>query len=288
MNKFLKAEGVLVVISPGNGPDGGTIMGSAAGSATTKDEDMPPPSVIVTNEHYNRIARLLEKQIPVTLEFDLGAKFSDAGDSFNITAEIPGTDPNAGFVMLGGHFDSWTGGTGATDNGAGSAVAMEAMRILKALDVRMPRTVRLGLWTAEEQGLLGSRAYVQKHRDEMPRISAAIVHDTGTGKVTGIDARHRPILQPLLAKELVSLKDLGVATFDSAFIGGSDHASFDRAGPPGLMFRQEVAGYRLNHHSQADTLDRAQEPDLIQGAQVMAVAAMRIANLDELLTREKK
>jgi hypothetical protein len=105
LNKFLKAEGVLVVISPGNGPDGGTIMGSAAGSATTKDEDMPPPSVIVTNEHYNRIARLLAKDIPVTLEFDIGAKFTESSDSFNITAEIPGTDPNAGFVMLGGHFD---------------------------------------------------------------------------------------------------------------------------------------------------------------------------------------
>ena len=151
LNKFLKDEGVLVVVSPGNGPDGGTIMGSAAGSQNPS-EDLPPPSVVVTNEHYNRIARLLEKNIPVTLEFDLGAKFTDPGDSFNLVAEIPGTDPNAGFVMLGGHFDSWTGGTGATDNAAGSAVAMEAMRILKTLDLKMPRTVRLGLWTGRRAG----------------------------------------------------------------------------------------------------------------------------------------
>src|SRR5438552_9338277 len=165
LNKFLKDEGVLVVLTPGNGPDGGTIMGQAAGSATTKDEDLPPPSVVVTNEHYNRIARLLAKDLPVTLEFDLGAKFTDAGDSFNLTAEIPGSDPNAGVVMLGGHFDSWTGGTGATDNAAGSAIAMEAMRILKTIDMKMARTVRIGLWTAEEQGSLGSRAYVKEPFD---------------------------------------------------------------------------------------------------------------------------
>ncbi len=149
LNKFLKDEGALVVLTPGNGPDGGTIMGQAAGSATSKDEDLPPPSVVLTNEHYNRIARLLAKDMPVTLEFDLGAKFTEPADSFNITAEIPGSDPNAGVVMLGGHFDSWTGGTGATDNGAGSAIAMEVMRILKTMDVKMARTVRLGLWTAE-------------------------------------------------------------------------------------------------------------------------------------------
>ena len=160
LNQFLRDEGVLVVLSPGNGADGGTVMGSAAGSQNPS-EALPPPSVLLTNEHYNRIARLLDKNIPVTLAFDIAAKFTDPGDSFNITAELPGADPNAGFVMLGGHFDSWTGGTGATDNAAGSAVTMEAIRILKALDLKMPRTVRLGLWTGEEQGLLGSRAYVK-------------------------------------------------------------------------------------------------------------------------------
>jgi carboxypeptidase Q len=157
LNQFLTEEGVLLVLRPGTGPDGGTVMGSAAGSQNPADP-LPPPSVILTNEHYNRIARLMEKKIPVTLDFDIQAKFSEPADSFNITAEIPGTNPDAGVVMLGAHFDSWTGGTGATDNGAGSVVAMEAMRILKALDVKMTRTVRIGLWTAEEQGLLGSRA----------------------------------------------------------------------------------------------------------------------------------
>lgn len=127
--KFLKDEGVLVVLTPGNGPDGGTVMGSAAGSQNPTAE-LPPPSVIITNEHYNRIARLLEKNIPVTLEFDIQAKFTEPADSFNITAEIPGTNPDAGFVMLGGHFDSWTGGTGATDNAAGSAVAIDRKSVV--------------------------------------------------------------------------------------------------------------------------------------------------------------
>src|SRR5581483_9327501 len=162
LNKFLKDEGVLVAITPGTGTDGGDVFGSAAGSPDPKEE-APPPSVVITNEHYNRIARLIEKNIPVTLEFDIASKFTEPEDSFNVVAEIPGTDPSAGIVMLGGHFDSWTGGTGATDNAAGSAVALEAVRILKALDLKMRRTVRVALWTGEEQGLMGSRAYVKEH-----------------------------------------------------------------------------------------------------------------------------
>src|SRR5262249_47745770 len=149
------------------------------------------------------------------------------------------------------------------------------------------RTIRFVLFTGEEQGLCGSKAYVERHKEEMARVSACLAHDTGTGKVTGIDARHRPVLQPLLAKELTSLKDLGVTTFDSAFIGGSDHASFERVGVPGLLARQEGAGYRLNHHTQLDTIDRALEPNLVQGSQMLSVTALRLANRDGLLPRDK-
>jgi carboxypeptidase Q len=163
LNKFLRDEGVLVVIKPGAGPDGGTVMGSGAAQPTATDDQLPPPSVLVTNEHYNRMARLAEKGIPVTLEFDIATKFTPPADSFNVIAEIPGTNPDAGVVMLGAHFDSWTGGTGATDNAAGSAVSMEAIRILKKLDLKMPRTVRVALWTGEEQGSRGSAAYVKEH-----------------------------------------------------------------------------------------------------------------------------
>jgi dipeptidyl aminopeptidase/acylaminoacyl peptidase len=205
----------------------------------------------------------------------------------NTVGEIRGSEKPNEVVIVGAHLDSWDLGQGATDNGSGSAVLLETARTLAKSGVKPRRTIRFVLFTGEEQGLLGSRAYVEKHKDEMPLISACLVDDTGVGKITGIDARHRPVLQPILAKELTSLKELGVTSYDGAFIGGSDHASFDRLGVPGLMFRQEMAGYRLSHHSQADTVDRATEASLIQGAQVMAVTALRIANLDLMLPRER-
>jgi hypothetical protein len=296
LNKFLKDEGVLVVLSPGNGPDGGTIMGQAAGSATTKDEDMPPPSVVLTNEHYNRIARLLAKDIPVTLEFDLGAKFTDAGDSFNITAEIPGSDPNAGFVMLGGHFDSWTGGTGATDNGAGSAIAMEAMRILKAMDVKMARTVRLGLWTAEEQGLLGSRAYVKEHfadstdmkpKAEHPKLSAYYNVDNGSGKVRGIYMQDNDQVRPIFESWIAPLKDMGVTTLTIRNTGSTDHMSFDGVGLPAFQFIQDPLEYGTRtHHSNMDVYDHLSANDLEQASAVMAWFVYNTASRPEMMPRK--
>jgi hypothetical protein len=296
LNKFLKDEGVLVVLSPGNGPDGGTIMGQAAGSATTKDEDMPPPSVVLTNEHYNRIARLLAKDIPVTLEFDLGAKFTDAGDSFNITAEIPGSDPNAGFVMLGGHFDSWTGGTGATDNGAGSAIAMEAMRILKAMDVKMARTVRLGLWTAEEQGLLGSRAYVKEHfadstdmkpKAEHPKLSAYYNVDNGSGKVRGIYMQDNDPVRPIFESWIAPLKDMGVTTLTIRNTGSTDHMSFDGVGLPAFQFIQDPLEYGTRtHHSNMDVYDHLSANDLEQASAVMAWFVYNTASRPEMMPRK--
>ena len=205
LNKFLKDEGVLVAITPGSGTDGGDVFGQAAGSQDPKEE-APPASVVITNEHYNRIARLVEKKVPVTLEFDIQNKFTEPADSFNITAEIPGADSNAGFVMLGGHFDSWTGGTGATDNAAGSAVAMEALRILKALDLKMARAVRIGLWSGEEQGLLGSRAYVKDHfadptdmkvKPEHAKLSGYFNLDNGGGKIRGVYAQDNDMMVPI-------------------------------------------------------------------------------------------
>lgn len=205
LNKFLRDEGVLVALTPGTGTDGGDVFGTAAGSQDPKEE-LPPPSVVITNEHYNRIARLIEKNIPVTLEFDIQAKFTEPENSFNVVAEIPGTDPDSGLVMLGGHFDSWTGGTGATDNAAGSAVAMEAVRILKALDLKMMRTVRIALWTGEEEGLLGSRAYVKEHfadpsdmklKPEHAKLSGYFNLDNGSGKIRGIYMQDNNAMRPI-------------------------------------------------------------------------------------------
>src|SRR5262249_16682036 len=143
------------------------------------------------------------------------------------------------------------------------------------------------LFSGEEQGLYGSRAYVAKHKDELPKISAALVHDTGTGKVTGLGTGRRPTLGGILEREMGVLETLGVRGFRAAFMGGSDHASFDGAGVPGIMFRQDPATYRLTHHTQVDTLDQAVAANLAQGAKVMALCAWQIANRDTLLPREK-
>src|SRR5215467_923840 len=167
VNKFLREEGVALTLIPGYGTDGGTVFATAAGSRELRDE-LPPPAVALTLEHYDRIARLIEKKTPVTLQFDIENRMeNEEKDSFNVTAEIPAAG-NTGkkgdeVVMLGAHLDSWTGGTGATDNAAGCAVTMEAVRILTTLKIDMPRTVRIALWTGEEQGLLGSKAYVKEH-----------------------------------------------------------------------------------------------------------------------------
>lgn len=248
------------------------------------------PQLFVAHNHYDLLYRLASRPSPAKTRIELEVRNEFVAGPLavnNTVGEIRGSEKPEEIVVVGAHLDSWDLGQGATDNGTGSVTVLEAARLLAKSGIKPKRTIRFVLFTGEEQGLHGSKAYVERHKDELERTSACFVHDTGTGRIVGIDARHRPVLQPLLTKELASLKDLGVTNFESAFISGSDHASFDRAGVPGLMFRQEIAGYRLNHHTQIDTPDCAMEPNLIQGAQVMAVTALRIANLDKLLSREK-
>jgi carboxypeptidase Q len=296
LNKFLKDEGVLVALTPGSGTDGGTVFGQAAGSQDPKEET-PPPSVVITNEHYNRICRLLAKDVPVTLEFDIAAKFTEPTDSFNITAEIPGAKPDSGFVMLGGHFDSWTGGTGATDNAAGSAVAIEALRILKTLGLKMDRTVRLGLWTGEEQGLLGSRAYVKDHfadpadmklKPEHAKLSAYYNLDNGGGKIRGIYLQDNDMVRPIFDAWLLPFKDLGVTTTTIRNTGSTDHIAFDSVGLPGFQFIQDPLEYSSrSHHSNMDLYDRLQAGDLEQASAVLAWMVYQTANRPDLLPRKE-
>jgi carboxypeptidase Q len=296
LNKFLKDEGVLVALTPGSGNDGGTVFGQAAGSQDPKEET-PPPSVVITNEHYNRICRLLAKDIPVTLEFDIQAKFTEPADSFNITAEIPGTRPDSGFVMMGGHFDSWTGGTGATDNAAGAAVAIEALRILKVLGLKMDRTVRLGLWTGEEQGLLGSRAYVKDHfadptdmklKPEHARLSAYYNLDNGGGKIRGIYLQDNDMARPIFDAWLAPFRDLGVTTTTIRNTGSTDHVSFDSVGLPGFQFIQDPLEYSSRtHHSNMDLYDRLQAGDLEQASAVLAWMVYETATRPEMLPRKE-
>jgi carboxypeptidase Q len=296
LNKFLRDEGVLVVIKPGAGPDGGTVMGSGAAQPTATDDQLPPPSVLVTNEHYNRMARLIEKGIPVTLEFDIATKFTPPGDSFNVIAEIPGTNPDAGVVMLGAHFDSWTGGTGATDNAAGSAVSMEVMRILKKLDLKMPRTVRLALWTGEEQGSRGSAAYVKEHfmdsadmkpKPEWSKLSAYYNLDNGSGEIRGIYMQDNDMVEPIFRAWLEPFKDMRATTLTIRATGSTDHVNFDRVGLPGFQFIQDPLEYgSRTHHSNMDLYDRLSANDLEQASAVEAWFVYNTAVRPELLPRK--
>jgi hypothetical protein len=289
LSDFLKKEEAAAILSDSGKPFGlldmtGGFDGKDRPSAVNRT-----PRLFVAHNHYEMLYRLAtRKEGRTRVELEVSNKFVAGPIAvYNTVGEIRGAEKPDEVVVVGAHLDSWDLGQGATDNGTGTAVVLEAARALVKSGVKPRRTIRFVLFTGEEQGLHGSKAYVEKHKDELARISACLVHDTGTGKITGVDAGHRPVLQPLLAREFAALKELGVSDFQARFIGGSDHASFDRAGVPGLMFRQEVAGYRLNHHSQMDLLDRAVEANLVQGAQVMAVAALRLADLDGLLPRDK-
>ena len=253
--KFLTEEGAVAWLEPAP-HDGGTITVMSGGSRDPKD---PPvlPRVAVDIEHYGRIFRTLEKNIPVTLRIDIANKFYDDNpNSFNIVAEIPGTDKPDEVVMLGAHFDSWASGTGATDNAAGSAVMMEAMRILKTCGVRMRRTVRLALWTGEEEGLLGSHAYVMQHfadrnsmdlKPDHAKLSAYFNVDNGTGKIRGIYLQGNEAVRPIFEKWMEPFKLEGMTTLSARGTGSTDHVSFDEVGLPGFQFIQHSGPDRVRH-----------------------------------------
>jgi hypothetical protein len=296
INKFLTDEGVLVTVIPSFRTDGGTVFSRAAGSEDPK-EPLPPPSVSVTSEHYNRIVRLLEKKIPVTLEFDIQNKFyEDTLDSFSVVGEIPGTSKADEVVLLGGHLDSWTFGTGATDNASGCAAVMEAARILKALGLQMARTVRVGLWTAEEQGLYGSRAYVKAHyadRDTMQlkpehaKLSGYFNLDNGTGKIRGVYLQNNDMMRPIFSAWLEPFRDYGATTITIRNTSGTDHLAFDAVGLPGFQFIQDPVEYSTRtHHSNMDTFDRLQAGDLMEASAIIAAVAYHAASRPEMLPRK--
>jgi len=300
VNRFLREEGVALTLIPGYGTDGGTVFATAAGSRELRDE-VPPPAVALTLEHYDRIARLIEKKTPVTLQFDIENRMeNEEKDSFNVTAEIPGagkTGKKDEVVMLGAHLDSWTGGTGATDNAAGCAVTMEVIRILKTLKVDLPRTVRIALWTGEEQGLLGSKAYVKEHfadretmalKPEHARLSGYFNLDNGTGKIRGVYLQDNDMMRPVFEAWLAPFKDLGASTITIRKTGGTDHLSFDAVGLPGFQFIQDPVEYGTRtHHSNMDLYDRLQQPDLMQAAAIMASVVYHAATRDQMLPRKE-
>ncbi len=293
--KFLTEEGAAAWLEP-SPHDGGTITVLGGGSRDPK-EPLVLPRVAVAIEHYGRIFRTLEKQIPVTLTVNIVNKFYDENlDSFNIVAEIPGTDKADEVVMLGAHFDSWDSGTGATDNAAGSAVMMEAMRILKACGLKMRRTVRLALWTGEEEGLLVSRAYVKEHfadrqsmqvKPEHAKVSAYFNVDNGTGKIRGIYLQANDAVRPIFEKWMEPFAAMGMTRLSVRGAGGTDHASFDEVGLPGFQFIQDPIEYEpRTHHTNMDVYERIQEADLKQMAVIVASFVYMTANADERLPRK--
>jgi Zn-dependent M28 family amino/carboxypeptidase len=295
--QFYKDEGVLLTLSESNNGAGGTIFAQSGGSYDPK-QPTSVAGVAMMPEQYNRIARLVEHNIPVKLEFNIQNEFSnDDPDSFNITGEIPGTGKHKNeLVMLGGHFDSWHGGTGATDNAAGSAVMIEAARILEAIHQPMDRTIRIALWGGEEEGLLGSRAYVKEHfgdpetmklTAEHSKISGYFNLDNGTGKVRGVYLQGNDMMRPIFEAWLAPFKDLGVSTITIRNTGGTDHLSFDAVGIPGFQFIQDPMDYETRtHHSNMDVYDRIQPGDLMQASAVIASVVYDTANRPEMLPRK--
>ena len=293
--QFWIDEGVAAVIDASRG-DGGTLFVQSGGSRDAKDPPSPP-QVVLAVEHYGRIARTLDKQISVTLQFDIDNRFYDDDlDAFNIVGELPGSDKADEVVMLGAHFDSWHTGTGATDNAAGSAVMMEAMRILKASGVRLRRTVRIGLWGGEEQGLLGSKAYVKAHyadpatmqlKPEHGKFAGYFNVDNGTGTIRGVYLQGNEAVAPIFQAWMEPFKNLGMTTLAIRNTGGTDHLSYDAVGLPGFQFIQDDMEYDTRtHHSNMDVYERVQANDMMRNAVIVAAFVYNTANRDEKLPRK--
>jgi hypothetical protein len=315
--QFAKEEGAVLVLDSARG-DGGTVFVQQASVPSAAPPALPGaggngqaprrinyyskdaekamiPQASVAVEHYNRLIRLLQAGAPVKLAVDFKVAFHDKDPMcYNTTAELPGTDKAAEIVMCGGHLDSWQSGTGATDNAAGVAVCMEALRILKAIGAQPRRTIRVGLWTGEEQGIMGSAAYVKEHFGsksapgaEHAAFSSYFNLDNGTGKIRGIYCQGNEGVAPIFAQWLEPFHDLGATTVTLRNTGGTDHLPFDGAGLPGFQFIQDTIEYNSRtHHSNQDVFDRVQLDDLKQAATIMAAFLYNAATRDDKLPRK--
>jgi Zn-dependent M28 family amino/carboxypeptidase len=296
---FLKEKPALVLSMNASGNDG-TLFVSSGGSYT-KDAAEAPASVTLSSDDYLRLQRLIEGGVKVEIEANVKTRFYDDDlKGYNVIAEIPGTDPalKDEVVMLGGHLDSWHAATGATDNAAGCSVMLEAIRILKALGVQPRRTIRIALWSGEEQGLFGSRNYVKNHVadtaagkwvfKDQPRISAYFNLDNGTGKIRGVYLQGNEAVRPIFTTWLEPFNDMGAKTLTINNTGGTDHLSFDRVGVPGFQFIQDEIEYDTRtHHTNMDTYDHLVPEDLKQAAVIVASFVYNAAMRDEKLPRKE-
>ncbi len=293
---FWKDEGALATITASATGQSGIVFASN-GSSRAGDPTKNLPSLAITAEHYNRIARLLDHNVPVKLSFDVKVEWDTTKtEAFNVIAEIPGTTKPNELVMVGGHFDSWHMGTGATDNAVGSAVAMEVMRILKSLNLKMDRTVRMALWSGEEEGELGSAAYVKDHFADPQDMKVKPEHDgfagyfnidNGTGKIRGIYLQGNEMVRPIFEQWFAAIKDVTPGAITIRNTGGTDHQSFDAVGLPGFQFIQDPLDYdSRTHHSNMDVYDRVQQADLEQMAVIEAYFVYNAATRPDELPRK--
>jgi carboxypeptidase Q len=295
--QFWIDEGVAAVLDAGRG-DGGTVfVQSPQGVSRDPKGPAQPTQVTLAIEHYGRIWRTLQKKIPVTLTMDVENTFYDQDlNATNIVGELPGTDKADELVMLGAHFDSWHTGTGATDNAAGSAVMMEAMRILKTTGVKLRRTVRIGLWGGEEEGLLGSKEYIKAHfgdpetmqlKPDHAKLSGYFNVDNGTGAIRGVYLQGNEAVAPIFQAWMEPFKNLGMTTLAIRNTGGTDHLSYDAVGLPGFQFIQDEIEYNARtHHSNMDVYERIQPQDMMRNAVIVATFVYNTANRDEKLPRK--
>ena len=312
---FLTEEKVLAIISPSRGDDG-TIFVQGGGSYK-KGEAMGPTSLVLVTETYNRLYRLTEKKKELELELDVQAQIhpEDPQAAVNVLAEWPGSDKKEEVVMLGAHLDSWHGGTGATDNAAGVAITLEALRLLKEAGFKPRRSIRIALWGGEEQGLLGSRAWVKKNLAERPeptdpkelelpsfarkltgplsykamhsKVSVYFNLDNGAGKIRGIYAENNAAIKPIFEAWLQPFHDLGATTVTLRKTGSTDHVSFDSVGVPGFEFIQDRLDYSARtHHSNMDVYDKVPKEDIMQASLIMASFVAHAANREEMLPRK--
>ncbi len=299
LGTFYAAEKPGLVLSMSRAGNNGTLFVQNGGSYA-KDAKNEYAWVMLSSDDYLRIQRLVSAGQKVEIEADVKTRFTDDDiKGYNVVAEIPGTDPvlKDELVMLGGHLDSWHGATGATDNAAGCSVMMEVMRILKATGLQPRRTIRIALWSGEEEGLLGSRAYVKNHfadpadmllKPDHPKVAAYYNLDNGTGKVRGIYLQGNKNAGPVFEKWLEPFYELGARTITISNTGGTDHLSFDGVGIPGFQFIQDPIEYDTRtHHTNMDTYDHLVPDDLKQAATVIACFVYNTAQRDEKIPRKE-
>jgi len=307
LDRFLHEEGALAIIEHSSRNHG--ILRVPRGAQPDDPEQALVPALTMMTEQYNRIVRLVEREKPVELEIEISARFHGDAEApaYNTLAEIRGGKKSREIVMIGAHLDSYQAGTGATDNAAGVAVMMEAARILQAIGAEPARTIRVGLWSGEEQGLLGSRAWVEQHvasrpaptdsaslavsrsfrknegplsfHEDYDRISVYFNFDNGGGRIRGIHTQENVAVVPIFESWLAPFADLGVETISANNTGGTDHLSFDGVGVPGFQFIQDELDYfPQTHHTHVDTWDHLQREDLMQAAVIVASLAIHAAN----------